>query len=256
MKEIKNVYDLVIEVGTHPVSNIKTAEAVKVVENSQRDINIAFMNELAMVFDRMGIDTNEVVDGMNTKWNALGFRPGLVGGHCIGVDPYYFTYEAEKLGYHSQIILNGRIVNDSMGGFVADAAIKNMIAVGQAPKMSKVVILGLTFKENCPDTRNSKVDDIIKRLNEYEISPVVVDPWASERDAMKEYGVTLTKLEDVKDADCVIVAVAHNEFKALGLNEIKKLFRNGDDSEKVLIDVKGLYDVADLKKSGMKFWRL
>lgn len=256
LKEIKNVYDLVIEVGTHPVSNIKTAEAVKVVENSQRDINIAFMNELAMVFDRMGIDTNEVVDGMNTKWNALGFRPGLVGGHCIGVDPYYFTYEAEKLGYHSQIILNGRIVNDSMGGFVADAAIKNMIAVGQAPKMSKVVILGLTFKENCPDTRNSKVDDIIKRLNEYEISPVVVDPWASERDAMKEYGVTLTKLEDVKDADCVIVAVAHNEFKALGLNEIKKLFRNGDDSEKVLIDVKGLYDVADLKKSGMKFWRL
>ena len=148
LEEIKNVYDLVIEVGTHPVSTIKTAEAVKVVENSQRDINIAFMNELAMVFDRMGIDTNEVVDGMNTKWNALGFRPGLVGGHCIGVDPYYFTYEAEKLGYHSQIILNGRIVNDGMGRFVADAAIKNMIAVGQAPKKSKVVILGLTFKKN------------------------------------------------------------------------------------------------------------
>ena len=152
LEEIKQVYDLVIEVGTHPVSNIKTAEAVKVVENSQRDINIAFMNELAMVFDRMGIDTNEVVDGMNTKWNALGFRPGLVGGHCIGVDPYYFTYEAEKLGYHSQIILNGRIVNDSMGAYVADAAVKQMIAAGQAPKNSKVVILGLTFKENCPDT--------------------------------------------------------------------------------------------------------
>ena len=146
LQEIKNVYDLVIEVGTYPVSNIKTAEAIKVVENSQRDINIAFMNELAMVFDRMGIDTNEVVDGMNTKWNALGFRPGLVGGHCIGVDPYYFTYEAEKLGYHSQIILNGRIVNDGMGAYVADAAVKQMIKVGKAPAKSKVVILGLTFK--------------------------------------------------------------------------------------------------------------
>ena len=253
---IKKVYDIVIEVGTYPVSNLRTAEAVKVVENSQRDINIAFMNELAMVFDRMDIDTNEVVDGMNTKWNALGFRPGLVGGHCIGVDPYYFTYQAEKLGYHSQIILNGRIVNDSMGKFVADAAIKNMISVGQAPKKSKVVILGLTFKENCPDTRNSKVDDILKRLAEYEIKPIVVDPWASERDAMHEYGVTLTKLEDVKDADCVIVAVAHNEFRSMSLNDIKKLFKTCDDSEKVLIDVKGLYKVSELKNSGMKYWRL
>jgi len=256
LQTIKAVYDIVIEVGTYPVSNLRTAEAVKVVENSQRDINIAFMNELAMVFDKMDIDTNEVVDGMNTKWNALGFRPGLVGGHCIGVDPYYFTYEAEKLGYHSQIILNGRIVNDSMGKFVADAAIKNMIAVGQAPKKSKVVILGLTFKENCPDTRNSKVNDIIKRLAEYEIAPIVVDPWASDTDAMHEYGVTLTKLEDVKDADCVIVAVAHNEFKALSLKDIKKLFKTCDDAEKVLIDVKGLYKVSELKTSGMKYWRL
>lgn len=256
LQTIKAVYDIVIEVGTYPVSNLRTAEAVKVVENSQRDINIAFMNELAMVFDKMDIDTNEVVDGMNTKWNALGFRPGLVGGHCIGVDPYYFTYQAEKLGYHSQIILNGRIVNDSMGKFVADAAIKNMIAVGQAPKKSKVVILGLTFKENCPDTRNSKVDDIIKRLNEYEITPIVVDPWASERDAMHEYGVTLTKLSDVQDADCVIVAVAHNEFKAMSLNDIKKLFKTCDDSEKVLLDVKGLYKISELEASGMKYWRL
>ena len=253
---IKAVYDIVIEVGTYPVSNLRTAEAVKVVENSQRDINIAFMNELAMAFDKMDIDTNEVVDGMNTKWNALGFRPGLVGGHCIGVDPYYFTYQAEKLGYHSQIILNGRIVNDSMGKFVADVAIKNMIAVGQAPKKSKVVILGLTFKENCPDTRNSKVDDIIKRLAEYEITPIVVDPWASDRDAMHEYGVNLTKLEDVKNADCVIVAVAHNEFKAMTLNDIKKLYRDCVDFEKVLIDVKGLYKVSELKKSGMRYWRL
>ena len=254
---IKSVYDIVIEVGTYPVSSIKTAEAVKVVENSQRDINIAFMNELAMVFDRMGIDTNEVVDGMNTKWNALGFRPGLVGGHCIGVDPYYFTYEAEKLGYHSQIILNGRIVNDSMGEYVADAAVKRMIKAGQAPKKSKVVILGLTFKENCPDTRNSKVDDIIKSLNGYGIEPIVVDPWASERDAMHEYGVTLTKLEDVSGADCIIVAVAHDEFKALGLDNIKKLFCDSlSDEQKVLIDVKGLYKVDELKASGLSYWRL
>ena len=256
LEEIKNVYDIVIEVGTYPVSNMRTAEAVKVVENSQRDINIAFMNELAMVFDRMDIDTNEVVDGMNTKWNALGFRPGLVGGHCIGVDPYYFTYEAEKLGYHSQIILNGRIVNDSMGAYVADQAVKKMIEAGQAPKKSKVVILGLTFKENCPDTRNSKVDDIIKQLETYGIEPTVVDPWASERDAMREYGVHLKKMEEAKDADCVIVAVAHNEFRAMGLDDIKGLFKNGADGEKVLIDVKGLYKVADLNASGMKWWRL
>lgn len=256
LKEIKAVYDLVIEVGTYPVSNIRTAEAVKVVENSQRDINIAFMNELAMVFDRMDIDTNEVVDGMNTKWNALGFRPGLVGGHCIGVDPYYFTYQAEKLGYHSQIILNGRIVNDSMGAYVADAAIKKMIEAGQAPKNSKVIILGLTFKENCPDTRNSKVDDIIKQLNRYGIEPTVVDPWANERDAMQDYGVILTDIGDVFDADCVIIAVAHNEFKELGLDKIKKFFKSVPDEEKVLIDVKGLYKIKDLKSSGMRWWRL
>ena len=257
LEEIKNVYDLVIEVGTYPVSTIKTAEAIKVVENSQRDINIAFMNELAMVFDRMGIDTNEVVDGMNTKWNALGFRPGLVGGHCIGVDPYYFTYEAEKLGYHSQIILNGRIVNDRMGKYVADAAVKQMIQSGQAPKKSKVVILGLTFKENCPDIRNSKVDDIIKRLNEYEIEPIVVDPWANEHDAMKEYGVTLTDFKKVKDAECVIMAVAHNEFKALKVDDIRKLFKESlNDEQKVLIDVKGLLDIKELRASGMRYWRL
>ena len=256
LEEIKAVYDIVIEVGTYPVSNIRTAEAVKVVENSQRDINIAFMNELAMVFDRMDIDTNEVVDGMNTKWNALGFRPGLVGGHCIGVDPYYFTYEAEKLGYHSQIILNGRIVNDSMGAYVADVAIRKMIEAGQAPKKSKIVILGLTFKENCPDVRNSKVNDIIRQLEKYGCKPVVVDPWASEAEAIREYGVELTKMKDVYGADCVIVAVAHNEFKTLGVNEIKKLYKDIPDKEKVLIDVKGLYNVSDLKKSDLIWWRL
>ena len=254
LKEIKNVYDIVIEVGTHPVSNIRTAEAVKVVENSQRDINIAFMNELAMVFDKMDIDTNEVVDGMNTKWNALGFRPGLVGGHCIGVDPYYFTYQAEKLGYHSQIILNGRIVNDNMGKYVADATLKEMVKAGKAPKLSKVAIFGLTFKENCPDTRNSKVDDIIKRLNEFDIEPIVVDPWASERDAMHEYGVKLTKLEDVKDVDCIIVAVAHNEFKSISIQKLKQFYNN--KGENILIDVKGLYKVSELKSSGMRWWRL
>ena len=253
---IKNVYDLVIEVGTYPVSTIKTAEAIKVVENSQRDINIAFMNELAMVFDRMGIDTNEVVDGMNTKWNALGFRPGLVGGHCIGVDPYYFTYEAEKLGYHSQIILNGRIVNDGMGCFVADAAIKQMIAAGKAPKKSKVAIFGLTFKENCPDVRNSKVDDIIRRLNEYEIEPLVVDPWVDAQEAFREYGVLLTKQEDIHDVDCIIIAVAHREFRMIGLEKLKSMFADMEDNEKVLIDVKGLYNISDLDKSGLRYWRL
>ncbi len=256
LQTIKAVYDIVIEAGTYPVSNLRTAEAVKIAENSQRDINIAFMNELAMVFDKMDIDTNEVVDGMNTKWNALGFRPGLVGGHCIGVDPYYFTYQAEKLGYHSQIILNGRIVNDSVGAYVADAAVKKMVEAGQAPKKSKVAILGLTFKENCPDTRNSKVADIIKQLNTYGIDPIVVDAWASEHDAMREYGVTLTKLDDVSGVDCVIVAVAHNEFKAMSMADIKKLFRDGADEEKVLIDVKGLYKIDDLRSSGLRWWRL
>ncbi|MDY3724627.1 MAG: UDP binding domain-containing protein, partial [Candidatus Borkfalkiaceae bacterium] len=217
---------------------------------------IAFMNELAMVFDKMDIDTNEVVEGMNTKWNALGFKPGLVGGHCIGVDPYYFTYEAEKLGYHSQIILNGRIVNDNMGKFIADATIKEMIKVGLAPKKSKVAILGLTFKENCPDTRNSKVDDIVKRLNEYDIRPIVVDPWANERDAEREYGIKLTKISAVKDVDCIIVAVAHNEFKALSLKDLQKLYKQCPNNEKVFIDVKGIYNINDLKNSEMTFWRL
>lgn len=254
---IKSVYDLIIEAGTYLVSSIKTAEAIKVVENSQRDINIAFMNELAMVFDRMGIDTNEVIDGMNTKWNALGFRPGLVGGHCIGVDPYYFTYEAEKLGYHSQIILNGRIVNDSMGVFVADAAIRKMIEAGQAPRQSAVAVLGLTFKENCPDTRNSKVNDIIKRLGTYGIKPMVVDTWADEEEAKKEYGLTLTRLEEVSDVDCVIIAVAHNEFKNLKISDIKALYKTElRNDEKVLIDVKGLYQITDLERSGLRYWRL
>lgn len=253
---IQEVYNLIIEAGTYAMSNIKTAEAVKVVENSQRDINIAFMNELAMVFDRMGIDTNEVVDGMNTKWNALGFRPGLVGGHCIGVDPYYFTYEAEKLGYHSQIILNGRIVNDNMGKYIADMAVKYMIMAGQTPQKSHVVIMGLTFKENCPDIRNSKVDDIIKQLNSYGISPTIVDSWANPADVEKEYNVVLTKLKDVNNADCIIIAVAHKEFIEVSVNELNKIYKKMDDNKKVLIDVKGIYRIEELKKSNIRYWRL
>lgn len=254
--EIKKVYDIVIKAGTFPVSSIKTAEAVKVVENSQRDINIAFMNEIAMICDRLGIDTMEVLDGMNTKWNALGFKPGLVGGHCIGVDPYYLTSAAEKLGYHSQIVLNGRKVNDSMGAFVADAAIKQMIEAGLAPKKATVVILGLTFKENCPDTRNSKVVDIINRLKEYEISPIVSDMWADPAIAKHEYGVDLVAFDQLPKADCVIVAVGHNEFRAMSLMQVKKLFKESPDEEKVLIDVKSLYRMDELKASGMRFWRL
>lgn len=256
-KEIKRVYDIVIAAGTFPVSTIKTAEAVKVIENSQRDINIAFMNEVAMICDRMGIDTYEVLQGMNTKWNALGFTPGLVGGHCIGVDPYYLTNAAEQLGYHSQIILNGRKVNDSMGAYVADAAIKQMIEAGKAPKKCKVAILGITFKGNCPDTRNSKVSDIINRLKEFDINPVVSDSWAEVDVAEKEYGVKLVPFEDIKDADCVIVAVDHNEYRSMSMSQLKKLFKQDlEDKEKILIDVKSIYRVDELNASGMKYWRL
>jgi len=257
LEEIKNTYNIIIETGTYAVSNIRTAEAVKVVENSQRDINIAFMNELAMVFDLMDIDTNEVVDGMNTKWNALGFRPGLVGGHCIGVDPYYFAYEAEKLGYHSEIILSGRKVNDGMGNFIADAAVKQMILAGKAVKNAKVVILGLTFKENCPDMRNSKVQDIIYRLREYGVFPEVVDPWADVEAAWKEYRVHILPMENVHDADCVILAVAHNCFKELGTEQIADFFRKDiSNYEKVLIDVKGILNRNQMLKEGYQYWRL
>lgn len=256
-REIKKVYDIVIKAGTFPVSNIKTAEAVKVVENSQRDINIAFMNEIAIICDKLKIDTDEVLAGMNTKWNALGFKPGLVGGHCIGVDPYYLTNISEKLGYHSQIILNGRQVNDSMGAFVADAAIKEMIEAGMAPKKATVVIMGLTFKENCPDTRNSKVVDIINRLKEYEIQPIVTDEWADPVIAKHEYGVDIVARKDTPKADCVIIAVGHNEFRSMSVMQLKELFKDElKDEEKVLVDVKSLYRMDELKASGMRFWRL
>ena len=253
---IQKVYDLVIRAGTYPVSSIKTAEAIKVVENSQRDINIAFMNELAMIFVRMDIDTNEVVDGMNTKWNALNFRPGLVGGHCIGVDPYYFTYEAEKLGYHSQIIHPGRKVNDGMGEFVANAAIRQMVLTGKAPRKMRTAVLGLTFKENCPDIRNSKVMDIISVLREYGVEPVVSDPWASEVEAMRTYGLRLAGLDEIRNMDCILVAVAHSRFAEQGLAFIDAMFAPGRPQEKVLIDVKGMFDRKEAAQRGYRYWRL
>jgi UDP-N-acetyl-D-glucosamine/UDP-N-acetyl-D-galactosamine dehydrogenase len=256
LDNIAKVYEIVIEAGVHKASSIKVAEAAKVVENSQRDINIAFMNELAMVFDKMGIDTKEVIEAMNTKWNALKFYPGLVGGHCIGVDPYYFIYEAEKLGYHSQIILSGRKINDGMGKFVADAIIKKLILANKVVRKAKVVILGITFKENTPDARNTKVVDIINNLNEYGIVPIVVDPIANSDEAKQEYAIDLMKLSEVKDADCIVLAVAHDPFKQLTLVDFDKLFGNFDNKEKILIDVKSMLNRQDVEEKGYSYWRL
>lgn len=255
LHEIQSIYDSIIDAGTYPVSTIKTAEAVKLVENSQRDINIAFMNEMALVFERMSIDTNEVVDGMNTKWNALGFRPGLVGGHCISVDPYYFVYEAARLGYTSRIVAAGRHVNDYMGVFVAEMAIKKMIQAGVDASHAKIVILGLTFKENCPDLRNTRVLDIIQKLEEYNVHPVVVDPWADPEDAKRHCGVELTPLEAISDADCIIHTVAHEQFRANGVQGLCELFRK-DGAPRILIDVKGEWSSAEIKDAGVIGWRM
>lgn len=253
---IAEVYELIIEVGVHKASSIKVAEAAKVVENSQRDINIAFMNELAVVFDKMGIDTDEVVDAMNTKWNSLGFYPGLVGGHCIGVDPYYFIYQAEKLGYHSQIILSGRKINDSMGEFIGDAIIKKLILANKKVKNAKVAVMGITFKENCADTRNSKVVDIIERLNEFGINPIVVDPQANRDEAFREYGIKLTDMKEVKDLDCIVLAVSHNEFKEISLEDWSRMFKEGLNEEKVFIDVKSVLDKTSVIEKGYSYWNL
>lgn len=256
LEVIASIYELIIEAGVHRASSIKVAEAAKVVENSQRDINIAFMNELAMVFDRMGVDTNEVIEAMNTKWNALKFYPGLVGGHCIGVDPYYFIYEAEKLGYHSQIVLAGRKINDGMGEIVADAIIKKLVLTNKVVKNSKVVILGVSFKENCPDIRNSKVIDIVKALNGYGIEPVFVDPQADSDEAKYEYNIELSRLEDINDADCLVFAVAHDEFKNLSWDKLDSMFGDFDNNEKVIIDVKNILDRKSLEMKGYSYWRL
>lgn len=251
--EIAKVYELVVEVGVHKVSSLKTAEAIKVVENSQRDINIAFMNELAMVFDKMGIDTMEVVQGMNTKWNALGFTPGLVGGHCIGVDPYYFTYQAEKLGYHSQIILSGRKINDGMGEFLATTIVKQMMRAGINTSNAKVLILGATFKENCPDIRNSKVFDIVNSLKDFAIFPSVFDDNASNEEIMEEYKIAPIDRCDLHDFDCVVIAVSHTSFKNI---DLKSLFRKGTHNKKVIIDVKSMVDQSLFDSNEYIIWRL
>ena len=227
------------------------------VENSQRDINIAFMNELAMAFDKMGIDTNEVIDGMNTKWNALGFYPGLVGGHCIGVDPYYFVYEAEKLGYHSQIISSGRRVNDDMPIFIAESIIKQLVLTNKKVKESNIVFLGATFKENCPDVRNSKGMEIIDYLvKEYGIMPTIVDPLADKEEVRREYGYELRNILEVADADCVVIAVAHEEFALMELEKLDKLFKNMNRNEKVLIDIKSVLNKKEVLERGYWYWRL
>jgi UDP-N-acetyl-D-galactosamine dehydrogenase len=253
---IAKVYELIIDAGVYPAESIKVAEAAKLVENAQRDINIAFMNELAMVFEKMDISTNEVINAMNTKWNALGFTPGLVGGHCIGVDPYYFIYKAEQLGYHSQIILSGRKINDDMGAFVADITIKKLIKANKMVKDANVYIFGITFKEDCPDIRNSKVEDIIRRLDEYEVRVKIVDPIADKEDVKKVYGVDVLSIEEVRDADCIIFAVSHNEFLQLTLDEIDGMFRRLPKDEKVIIDVKSILKNLKMDKEGYLYWSL
>ncbi len=256
LNEIAHVYEMVIEAGVHRASSIKVAEAAKVVENSQRDINIAFINELAMAFDRMGIDTNEVIDAMNTKWNALGFRPGLVGGHCIGVDPYYFIYEAEKLGYHSRLISAGRQINDDMAGFVGDQIIKQMVLANKQVRSAKVVFFGATFKENCPDVRNSKVMEILKHLENFGIRPVLVDPEADPKEVERTYHYPLATEKDAYDADCIVLAVAHDTYKQRTLAQWDAFFKNSPTAEKVIIDIKGILSTAEVRKAGYGYWRL
>ncbi len=250
---VAKVYELVVKAGVHRAQSIKVAEAAKVIENSQRDINIAFMNELSIIFNRMGIDTKSVLEAAGTKWNFLKFYPGLVGGHCIGVDPYYLTYKAEELGYHSQIILSGRRINDDMGKYVAENVVKNLIRVNKAVKGAKVAILGFTFKENCPDTRNTKIIDIVRELGEYGIEPVIADPAADADEAKHLYGVDFVELDTVRDMDAVVLAVAHEEFKGLTMADMDKLFGAG---KKVLLDLKGLLNREAYEAAGYDYWRL
>lgn len=252
---IARVYELVVEAGVYRAESIKVAEAAKVIENSQRDINIAFMNELSMIFHKMGIDTRAVLEAAGTKWNFLKFMPGLVGGHCIGVDPYYLTYKAEELGYHSQIILSGRRINDDMGRYVAESLVKSLIKVSIPVKHAKVAILGFTFKENCPDTRNTKVIDIYKELGEYGIIPVVVDPAADAEEAKRLYGITFQTMEEVHDMDAVIIAVAHEQFLELHREEIDSFF-NLAHGQKVLLDIKGVLNRKDYLTEDYLYWRL
>ena len=253
---VAKVYELVVEAGVYRADSIKVAEAAKVIENSQRDINIAFMNELSIIFNKMGIDTKSVLEAAGTKWNFLKFAPGLVGGHCIGVDPYYLTYKAEELGYHSQIILSGRRINDDMGKYVAESLVKNLIKSDIPVKGARVAILGFTFKENCPDTRNTKVIDIYNELSEYGITPIVVDPAADADEAKRLYGITFETMADVKDMDAVIMAVAHTQFLDYSKEDIAKFF-NPKHSKKVFMDIKGLFNRKEYESSGdFLYWRL
>jgi UDP-N-acetyl-D-galactosamine dehydrogenase len=253
---IARVYELVVEAGVHRAESIKVAEAAKVIENSQRDINIAFMNELSIIFNKMGIDTKAVLEAAGTKWNFLKFFPGLVGGHCIGVDPYYLTYRAEQMGYHSQIILSGRRINDDMGRYVVESLIKKMVNANISVKQGRVAILGFTFKENCPDTRNTRVIDIVRELNEYGIKPMIVDPVADAEEARHEYGLVFDSLENVKDMDAVILAVAHDEFCGFTMDDMDKLFRDVPNNQRVLLDVKGLLNRREYEAAGYRYWRL
>ena len=251
---IAKVYELVVEAGVHRAESIKVAEAAKVIENSQRDINIAFMNELSIIFNKMGIDTKSVLEAAGTKWNFLHFYPGLVGGHCIGVDPYYLTYKAEMMGYHSQIILSGRRINDDMGKYVAENVVKKLIASDKAVRNAKVAILGFTFKENCPDTRNTKIIDIYNELREYGITAAITDPAADADEARRLYGVEFVPFETVRDMDAVVLAVAHEQFRGLTMAEVDAMFRPG--APKVLLDLKGLLDRKEYEAAGYYYRRL
>lgn len=250
---VAKVYELVVEAGVHRASCIKVAEAAKVIENSQRDINIAFMNELSIIFNKMGVDTKSVLEAAGTKWNFLKFYPGLVGGHCIGVDPYYLTYKAEMLGYHSQVILTGRRINDDMGKYIAENVVKNLIKAEKPVKSSRVAILGFTFKENCPDTRNSKVFDIVKELREYGIEPMIADPHADASEVKHLYGIEFVTMDAILSIDAVVLAVAHTEFSKFTIEDIDTFFGAG---QKVLIDVKGLLNRAEYEAAGYNYWRL
>ncbi len=253
---VAKIYELVVEAGVYRAESIKVAEAAKVIENSQRDINIAFMNELSMIFHHMGIDTQAVLKAAGTKWNFLKFYPGLVGGHCIGVDPYYLTYKAEQLGYHSQIILSGRRINDDMGRYVAENLVKSLIKADITVRDARVAILGFTFKENCPDTRNTKVIDIYRELKEYGITPLVVDPVADAAEAKRLYGIKLGKIEDVQGMDATIIAVSHSQFQTLSQQQLAS-FYNIAHVKRVLLDLKGILDgsIYSVEKNWL-YWRL
>lgn len=253
---IANVYELVVDAGVYKAESIKVAEAAKVIENSQRDINIAFMNELSIIFNKMDIDTKAVLKAAGTKWNFLNFSPGLVGGHCIGVDPYYLTYKAEQLGYRSQIILSGRRINDDMGKYVVENLIKNLIKADVPVKDAKVAILGFTFKENCPDTRNTRVIDIVNELKEYGIDPMIADPEADAEEALHEYNIIFDSVQDIKEMDAIVVAVGHDQFLRFTPEDFDKMFKSGSDESKVLLDIKGILDRKEYETAGYKYWRL